>query len=159
MPIPRPTLHSTPHMRDIAGNNDVNNKSPYGALYNWYAVNTGKLAPKGWHVPTYTEWGTLITYLGGISAAGGNLKEVGLAHWLTPNGGATNEAGFTALPGGCRFSSYSSFDGLGETGRWASSTVSSTPSSICLLIDLVNANAQLMDAYFATGLSVRCIQG
>jgi len=75
-------------------------RNSYGALYNWYAVNTGKLAPTGWHVPTEAEWNTLIAYLGGESVAGGKLKEAGTSHWSSPNTGATNEVGFSALPGG-----------------------------------------------------------
>jgi uncharacterized protein (TIGR02145 family) len=50
----------------------------YGRLYNWYAVNTGKLCPSGWHVPTDREWGSLIITLGGQNEAGGVLKETGL---------------------------------------------------------------------------------
>ncbi len=56
--------------------NDTSNKQDYGALYNWYAVNTGKLAPKGWHVATEEEWSILVTYLGGPNLAGGNLKKM-----------------------------------------------------------------------------------
>jgi uncharacterized protein (TIGR02145 family) len=57
-------------------NNDPSNKDDYGALYNWYAVNTGKLAPTGWHVPTDDEWRVLSDYLGGSSVAGGRLKDI-----------------------------------------------------------------------------------
>ena len=81
-------------------NNGVVNKNTYGALYNWYAVNTGKLAPKGWHVPTNDEYTTLITFLGGESVASSKLKESGTSHWQSPNTEATNQSGFTALPGG-----------------------------------------------------------
>lgn len=83
-------------------NSDISNKKPYGALYNWYTLNTGKLAPYGWHVPTDVEWESLIDHLGGESVAGGKLKESGTTHWQTPNIGATNESGFTAVPGGFR---------------------------------------------------------
>ena len=83
-------------------NNDENaNKNIYGALYNWYTVNTGKLCPAGWHVQTNEEWGLLTTYLGGNNIPG-KLKEAGTAHWASPNTGATNESGFTAMPGGQR---------------------------------------------------------
>src|SRR5450759_4787246 len=58
-------------------NNDIANKEVYGALYNWYTVNTNKLCPKGWHIPTDEEWTTLTTYLGGEGVAGGKLKETG----------------------------------------------------------------------------------
>ncbi|MBI5010148.1 MAG: fibrobacter succinogenes major paralogous domain-containing protein, partial [Bacteroidia bacterium] len=82
-------------------NNDATTyKSTYGALYNWYAVNTGKLCPIGWHVPSDDEWTLLTTFRGGYSVAGGKLKETGTLHWTSPNTGATNETGFTALPGG-----------------------------------------------------------
>jgi len=83
-------------------NNDISNKETYGALYNWFAVNTGRLAPAGWHVPNREEWSTLINYLGGENIAGGKLKETGDAHWLSPNTGATNETGFTARGAGVR---------------------------------------------------------
>lgn len=90
---------------------DTEKIATYGRLYNWYTVKTGKLAPKGWHVPTDQEWRTLANYLtqdnsdGGETGdwdypdAGGKLKETGTLHWDTPNEGATNESGFTALPG------------------------------------------------------------
>ena len=82
--------------------NDSLNSKTYGALYNWFTVNTGKLCPTGWHIPGDAEWATLSTYLGGAAVAGGKLKEPGSLHWINPNKGATNETGFTALPGGYR---------------------------------------------------------
>ena len=72
----------------------------YGAMYNWYAVNTGKLCPVGWHVPTFDDWSQLVTYSGGNSIAGNNLKETGSIHWSSPNAGANNSIGFTAVGGG-----------------------------------------------------------
>ena len=81
--------------------------STYGALYNWYAVNRGKLCPTGWHVATDAEWTQLTDYLGGVWVAGGKMKEAGLSHWESPNEGATNSSGFTALPGGHRISAGS----------------------------------------------------
>jgi len=70
-------------------NNDAATyKNVYGALYNWYAVNTGKLCPSGWHVPSEYEWTLLVNYLGGVYAAGGKLKETGTTHWYSPNAGA-----------------------------------------------------------------------
>jgi len=103
-------------------NNDVTAyKTTYGALYNWNAVATGKLAPAGWHVPTDAEWSTLSTYLGGDNVAGGKLKEVGTTHWSTPNTGTTNETGFSALPGGCR-DGDGDFNDVGDDGYWWSAT-------------------------------------
>jgi len=99
-------------------NNDADTyRTPYGALYNWYAVNTGKLCPTGWHVPTDNDVTILETYLGGITIAGGKLKETGTTHWLAPNTGATNETGFTALPGGT-YNSQGYFDQMGQVGVW-----------------------------------------
>ncbi len=102
-------------------NNEVPYKATYGALYNWYAVNTGKLCPTGWHVSTDDEWITLENYLGGASPAGGKLKETGTAHWLTPNTGATNESEFTALPGGWR-QNTGTFESIYNYGYWWTST-------------------------------------
>jgi uncharacterized protein (TIGR02145 family) len=83
--------------------NDESNATTYGYLYNWYALNDNRIiAPKGWHVPTYEEWQTLVSFLGGSGVAGGKLKEAGLSHWRIPNTEATNESGFTGLPGGYR---------------------------------------------------------
>jgi uncharacterized protein (TIGR02145 family) len=81
-------------------NNDDSNKAIYGALYNWYTLDNGKLCPSGWHIPLDNEWEALIDYCGGWEIAGGKLKEAGTQHWDAPNVGATNESGFTALPFG-----------------------------------------------------------
>jgi len=94
----------------------------YGRLYNWFAVaDTRNIAPVGWHVPTDSDWEILILYLGGSSLAGGKMKETGTNHWSNPNNGATNEIGFTALPGGLR-NIMGSFSGLGTTAIFWSST-------------------------------------
>ena len=85
----------------------------YGKLYNWYAVNDPRgLAPRGWHVPTDAEWNKMTKFLDpsldttAINWAGSNiggiLKETGTSHWASPNTGANNSSGFTALPGGNR---------------------------------------------------------
>lgn len=108
-------------------NNDANNNTTYGKLYNWFAVNTGKLAPAGWHVPTDAEWTTLTTYLGGNSIAGDKMKATTL--W-TPYTGITNtnSSGFTALPASVRTPSYP-FSGLGLYAYYWSSTEENTVNS------------------------------
>lgn len=103
-----------------AYNNDSNNVKTYGYLYDWETAKT--VCPAGWHLPTDTEWTTLTTFLGGESVAGGKLKEIGTAHWTSPNSGATNESGFSALPGGYRYDG-GTFDWVGYYGHWWSSTV------------------------------------
>jgi uncharacterized protein (TIGR02145 family) len=97
-----------------------------GALYNWFAIdeegNGGKkICPVGWHVPSDTEWAKLISFLGGEEVAGGKLKETGNIHWQRPNSGATNESGFTALPGGGRYYD-GTYNRFGSIGGWWSST-------------------------------------
>lgn len=75
----------------------------YGRLYNYYAVSDNRnIAPSGWHVPTPTEVSTLISTVGGNVSGGGNLKQVGTIHWLTPNTGATDSYQFGAVGGGQR---------------------------------------------------------
>jgi uncharacterized protein (TIGR02145 family) len=85
----------------------TSNLATYGYLYNWYSVADPKgLCPSGWHVPSDAEWTTLTSYLGGGSLAGGKLKAINNVIWESPNEGATNESGFSGLPGG-----YRNFDG------------------------------------------------
>jgi uncharacterized protein (TIGR02145 family) len=83
-------------------NHDAANDPIYGKLYNWYTTLGDTLCPAGWGVPTDDEWTTLTTYLGGESVAGGKMKSVGTTYWNDPNTGATNESGFSVLPGGYR---------------------------------------------------------
>jgi uncharacterized protein (TIGR02145 family) len=101
-------------------NNDT--IATFGRLYNWSAVSDSRnIAPSGWHVPTDAEWSTLITFLGDVSVAGGKLKELNLIHWATPNLGADNSTGFTALPSGER-DNDGTFTGLGYLATWWSSS-------------------------------------
>lgn len=114
--------------------NDNGNTDTYGLLYNWYTVDDSRnIAPTGWHVPTDEEWKQLEMYLGMSQSEadetgyrgtdeGGKLKESGTAHWHSPNTGATNESGFTALPGGHRGSDDGAYYGMGDYGRWWSAT-------------------------------------
>jgi uncharacterized protein (TIGR02145 family) len=104
-------------------NPDVKYAETYGAIYNWYAVASGKLCPKGWHVPTEAEWNDLMDYVDGNEPSGDNpskLKEAGTAHWKAPNEGASNEIHFTALPAGeINFFSFEEEQGT-KTTWWTS---------------------------------------
>jgi len=138
-------------------NNDVaTNKNVYGALYNWFTVNTGKLCPTGWHVPSDTEWTTLTTYLGGVGIAGGKLKETGTSHWYSTYTSVTNETGFTALPGGERYIGL--FDYIGSNGIWWSSTETMTTyawiRNMCYNYSDVNRSFSIKQ----DGKSVRCLR-
>ncbi|HEY5590606.1 MAG TPA: FISUMP domain-containing protein [Paludibacter sp.] len=139
--------------------NSTSNGAIYGHLYNWYAVNTGILAPTGWHVPTDAEWTTLVTFLGGDNVAGGKLKETGTAHWVTPNTGATNETGFGALPAGGR-----AFDGIfptsdvGYRGQcWTATQFDVFPA---YYRGIPNIGTFATRAFYnkAAGFSVRCVK-
>jgi uncharacterized protein (TIGR02145 family) len=139
-------------------NNDAANNTIYGKLYNWYAVaDSRSLCPVGWHVPTDSEWTTLENYLGGISVAGGKLKSTSSLS-TTPNTGATNESGFSGLPGGTRFSLGGSYNYIGYYGHWWSSTEYSTTYSWYrgLGYNFGNSNRTNDDKQF--GFSVRCLR-
>jgi uncharacterized protein (TIGR02145 family) len=138
------------------------NKSDYGVLYNWYAIDIGQdgcknICPTGWHVPTDAEWSILITYLGGDSAAVGKLKETGLTHWRSNNNDATNETGFTARPGGIR-----NFDGgfydLGSYGAWWTSTEFVRGGAYCRYLGYDGSGGFSWGRFEQDGFSVRCIK-
>jgi uncharacterized protein (TIGR02145 family) len=98
------------------------NVATYGRLYTWWVITDNRnLCPLGWHVPSDVEWTTHINYLGGENIAGGKLRETGMTHWANANTGATNESGFTALPGGHRDGS-GEIGGIGSYGIWWSAT-------------------------------------
>ncbi|MCK9424274.1 MAG: hypothetical protein M0Q38_16935 [Bacteroidales bacterium] len=116
-------------------NNDEANCTVYGGLYQWdnmmqWSTTPGVqgICPTGWHIPTDGEWTALTDYLGGVSFAGGKMKEAGTTHWLAPNTGATNVSGFSALPGGYR-STTGAFSDLTDKGHFWSSTENSTVDS------------------------------
>jgi uncharacterized protein (TIGR02145 family) len=116
------------------------------------------LCPAGWHVPSSMEWFSMINYLGGYSSAGGKLKEAGTSHWYTPNTGATNESGFTALPGGMA-DSYG-FSGLGYDGNfWCSEECMFPPGTFYSLSNFSSEISQNCGTATEEGMfSVRCVK-
>jgi uncharacterized protein (TIGR02145 family) len=171
---------------NVQNNNDVIEKycyenSPcniYGGLYEWNEMmqynppddkltgTTKGICPYGWHIPTLNEWIILINYLGGDKEAVGKLKEKGTEHWLAPNDGATNESGFTALPGGGYYKvnyydKKNQFASIGTTGLFWTATQSDYDQSSRYRIEIRdphsgisrNNRGLLMDA-----LSVRCLK-
>ena len=143
---------------NYANATNVDTIATYGRLYNWYAANSGLLAPKGWHVPTDAEWTTLINYLGGEDVAGEKLKESGTTHWpSSPYTSGTNEVGFTSLPGGSR-DSYGRFDYFGSFGYWWSATEYATIKA-WLRIDYFNDPDIYREKFYKEmGYSVRCVR-
>ncbi|MFT3909740.1 MAG: fibrobacter succinogenes major paralogous domain-containing protein [Ferruginibacter sp.] len=132
----------------------------YGKLYNWYAVIDPRgLAPEGWHIPTETEWNTLINYLGGTTVAGGKLKEAGNSHWQAPNTGADNSSGFTGLPGSCRNGDFTGeFPySIGEDGLWWSATEISNQAK-CFLLSKDNASIFNALSNKQSGFAIRCVK-
>ena len=140
-------------------NNNTANGAVYGKMYNWYAVNDPRgLAPSGYHIPTDDEWTSLINCLGGGSIAGGKMKEAGTGFWLTPNTGATNESGFTGLPGGYRRSDNGSFNYIGNLGFWWSSSEGSTTNAWDRALKYDDGTAYRGGNVKRGGFSVRCIK-
>ena len=140
-------------------NNDAASyKAIYGALYNWYSVADNRnIAPEGWHVPSDAEWMTLITFLGGLNVAGGPVKETCFTHWTSPNTGATNSSGFTALPAGNRHRLDGTFGGIGlGTTYWSSSTYGTYGGLHALWFG--NTQFYSGNGNWNCGYSVRCLK-
>lgn len=144
-------------------NNDTNNKIPYGGLYSWTAVNTGKLCPSGWRIPTKYDYAQLIEYLGGGSIAGGKMKMTGTAYWASAYGnyGANNSSGFSAVGGGFH-AVYDVFRVFKEYGYYWTSSLDTSGGEIRPIahaIYAINAYTNLFpirERYY--GYSCRCIQ-
>ena len=139
-------------------NGDESNVATYGRLYTWYAIaDPRNVCPSGWHIPSMEEWETLKSFLGGDDIAGGKLKETGTTHWLSPNTGATNETGFTALPSGYR---GISFGGFGTISYWWTSTTVQGLDWTAVSAGTNNEGTSLIleTNYKNSGWSVRCIK-
>ena len=139
-------------------NNDSTQGNTYGKLYNWYAVNDPRgLAPKGWHIPSDSEWTTLEKSLGGSVVAGGKLKEAGIIHWSNPNTGGNNSSGWTALPGGQR-NQLGYFAYVKEVGYWWTSSEGNTPFALFHLMSFADGRALGSYSNKQFGYSVRCVK-
>jgi uncharacterized protein (TIGR02145 family) len=143
--------------------NDEAKADIYGRLYNWFALNDSrKLAPEGWRVPTDDDWRQLVEFLGGEDQAGGKMKTNGTIKngdglWHEPNAGATNESGFSALPGGYRYN-HGVFDGIGNNAYFWSSTQSSAGTAWHRY--LYNGNTAIYrhdSGWKQAGYSIRCV--
>lgn len=149
------TAESTPKYQWAYAGNE-SNVATYGRLYTWYAATDSRnVCPTGWHLPTDTEWNILTTYLGG-EGAGGKLKESGTTHWNTPNTGATNSSGFTALPGGYRYYD-GTFINIGSYGYWWSPWyVTGSAWARAMYYNFIGASRYSDGG--SSGFSVRCLR-
>ena len=149
--------------------NDTDRVATYGRLYNWYAVNDSRnIAPKGWHVPSDTEWKKLEMYLGMSQGdadtvgyrgtdEGGKLKETGTLFWSSSNTGATNESGFTALPGGDRMPDGRYFN-MFKLGLFWSSSEFSNDYAVFRVLNFDKSLVRRGNNSKQLGLSVRCVK-
>jgi uncharacterized protein (TIGR02145 family) len=147
-------------------NNDSQYENPYGKLYNWYTVaDPRNVCPTGWHVPTDAEWSSFINYLdpnadGGNNipnTAGGKMKSTGTQYWQSPNTDATNESGFSGLPGGYRFGN-GAFSSIGSNGGWWSSTEGIANGAWGRSLSYGNGSVARGNDNKRDGFSVRCLR-
>ena len=141
------------------------NADTYGYLYNWYAVDDDRgVCPASWHVPTDGEYTALSDYLGGTSVAGGKLKECTEGscpeseYWYSPNTGATNESGFTGLPGGAHYYYYGNYRHMGYNGSFWSSTEYGSNDAWHRGLDHDYSEISRRDYGKDSGFSVRCVR-
>jgi uncharacterized protein (TIGR02145 family) len=139
------------------------NLATYGYLYNWFAVaDTKGLCPSGWHVPSDGEWTTLTTFLGGVSAAGGRIKTIGTAYWNFPNIGATNESGFSVLPGGYRLYDGSFYNIRNNAFFWSATEINYSFNAWYRFLyynyGSVSRGGDLIIGNKSVGASVRCLR-
>jgi uncharacterized protein (TIGR02145 family) len=150
------TYISTPKYQ-WANYGNESNVAMYGRFYTWYAItDIRKVCPLGWHVSTDDEWTTLTTYLGGVNIAGGKLKATGTSQWRNPNTEATNESGFTGLPGGFR-TYLGVFTEANVGGEWWSVTENLTKHNVRVMSSerssVISVNEDKRN-----GFAVRCVK-
>lgn len=152
--------------------NSASNGATYGKLYNWFAAMDPRgVCPLGWHVPSDDDWKLLESALGVPAAelndpgvrgeaqnAGGRMKSTSL--WSSPNGGATNETGFTGLPGGAREGfADGTFYNLGGYGNWWTSTDYGQFNYAWLRrLSYFNTGISRTGYYKRNGHCIRCVQ-
>ncbi|NVO21449.1 MAG: fibrobacter succinogenes major paralogous domain-containing protein [Bacteroidetes bacterium] len=138
-----------------AYDNKPENIGSYGYLYTWLAAK--KACPAGWHLATKEEWSALSTYLGGESTAAEKLKEAGTLHWQKPVSDATNESGFTCLPGGFR-NNTGEFYNLGLMCFYWCSTEEDSEKAIQVMIFSHTKHVTISYIEKTNGFSARCIK-
>lgn len=147
---------------------DATKNTPYGKLYNWYAVsNTNQLCPAGWHIPSDLDWDILIANLNppgstlkdnsAVPLVGGIMKSTGTAYWYSPNAEATNNSGFSALPGGYR-TIKGQFYSMGSLANWWSISEYNVLKAWSRYIGVNGGSLHRFNYEKEIGLSVRCLR-
>ncbi|MCK4661746.1 MAG: hypothetical protein KAT68_02685 [Bacteroidales bacterium] len=159
----------------FAYDDDESNVATYGRLYTWAAIMNDEISsnanpsgvqgicPNGWHVPSGNEWTELTDYLGGESVAGRKMKSTGTIEggdglWYEPNTGATNESGFSALPGGNREPSHGYSYSKGNVAFFWSSREVNSHGAWCRLLHYENGRVSDAEIHKTFGFSVRCVK-
>jgi uncharacterized protein (TIGR02145 family) len=165
------SIESTPKYQ-WASNGDETNVQTYGRLYTWYAVNDSrKIAPVGWHIPTQTEWETLIGYLinNGFGAENSKYDIAGSlaakSAWNTSNMVGSigynltknNNTGFTAYPGGYRLHS-GEIAGFGISANWWTSSEYNTDAGVAKGMYFDQGYLTTINFVKKYGYSVRCLR-
>ncbi len=161
-------LTTTPAIKDITGesapkyqwayDSSEANVAVYGRLYTAFVISDSRgICPTGWHVATSADWNTLVVLLGGASVAGGKLKESGTMHWKNPNGGATNEYGFSALPSGFR-ADHGYFANINQVVDYYSGDESSSTSNWIYEIGFNYGTLGISNTTKKYGLPIRCVK-
>lgn len=138
-------------------NDEATNKDKFGALYNGFAVSSGKLCPVGWSVPGKEDFKYLMNFLGDSLRAGGKLKETGFVHWLSPNKGALNSSGFTAFGAGIRYFEGTFSSLLMYTSLW-SSTELGNDENWYMGLYFADASLTINNKNKRNGFSIRCLK-
>ena len=147
--------------------NDNTNLASYGYLYNWYAAkgistslnpNYQNICPSEWHVPSDGEFTTLIDFLGGPNVAGGKMKTTGTTYWSFINYRATNESGFSVLPGGETYNNGSYINITRIAKLWSATENTNTASAYFCLLSGGNEEVGRYSTNSYHGASIRCIR-
>jgi uncharacterized protein (TIGR02145 family) len=138
-------------------NDDAVNNTTYGKLYNWYAVSSGILAPTGWHIPSESEWSTMVSSLGGESVAGAKMKSISSLWTLYAGITNTNISGFSGLPGGYRAES-GGYANINLAGNWWASTSSTTTNASYHFLNYSTDSKGTGVYSKKCGFSVRCVK-
>ncbi len=151
-----------------APRNDAALVPEYGGLYPWReygGYDMSKMAPPirgicppGFHVPSESEWNSLISFLGGEALAGGKMKEAGFLYWNEPNSGASNESGFSARGAGIRDADGKTTLFREEAWFWTDTVYFYGETARCLVLRSGSSAVEWKKVAWSTGVSVRCLR-